>query len=55
MRIETNLELQSFYPADLDVANIYQTSSEITIKMFARSKNCPCPKCGKLSNMSTIQ
>ena len=50
MRIETNLELQSFYPTDLEVANIYQTDNEITIKMFARTKNCPCPKCGTVSN-----
>lgn len=49
MRIETNLELQGFYPADLEVANICQTDGEITIKMFARSRNCPCPKCGTVS------
>ena len=50
MRIETDLELQSFYPTDLEVANIYQTAGEITIKMFARSQNCPCPKCGTVSD-----
>lgn len=49
MRIETDLELQSFYPTDLEVANIYQTSGEITIKMFARSKSSLCPKCGTVS------
>lgn len=50
MRIETSLKLQSFYPAGLEVANICQTDGEITIKMFARSKSCPCPKCGAISN-----
>lgn len=49
MRIETKLELQGFYPTELDVANIYQADSEITIKMFARSKYCKCPKCGTVS------
>ena len=30
MHIETNLELQSFYPADLEIVNIYQIACEIT-------------------------
>ena len=46
MRIKTELELQSFYPSELEIANISHTDTEIHIKMFARSKNCTCPKCG---------
>lgn len=49
MGIETKLELLSFYPTNLEVANICQTDSEITIKIFARSKSCPCPKFGTVS------
>ena len=50
MRISTELALQSFYPKELEVANIYQTDTEIHIKMFARSKSCTCPKCGIVSD-----
>ena len=49
MRIKTELELQNFYPSELEVANICQTDTEIHIKMFARTKNCTCPKCGIVS------
>ena len=49
MHIETKLELQSFYPAELEVANICQTDSKLLIKMFARSKSCTCPRCGAVS------
>lgn len=49
MQMETKLELQGFYPTELEVTNIYQTDNEIQIKMSARSKSCTCPKCGKVS------
>ena len=49
MRIKTELELQNFYPSELEVANICQTDTEIHIKVFALSKNCTCPKCGIVS------
>lgn len=49
MRIETKVELQIFYPTELEFANIYQTDTEIRIKMSARSKSCTCPKCGTIS------
>ena len=29
MRMETKVELQRFYPTELEVANIYQTDTEI--------------------------
>ena len=48
MRIKTELELQSLYPPELEVANICQTDTEIHIKM-ARSKNGTCPKYGFVS------
>lgn len=47
--METKVELQRFYPTELEVANIYQTDTEIRIKMSARSKSCTCPKCGTIS------
>ena len=49
MRMETKVELQRFYPTELEVANIYQTDTEIRFKMSARSKSCTCPKCGTIS------
>lgn len=49
MRINIELALQSFYPPELEVANICQTDTEIHIKMFARSKSSTCPKCGIVS------
>lgn len=49
MRISTELALQSFYPPELEVANICLTDTEIQIKMFVRSKSCTCPKCGIVS------
>ena len=49
MCIKTELDLQSFYPPELEVANICQTDTEIHIKMFVRSKKCTCPKCGIVS------
>ena len=54
MHIETKLELQSFYPAELEVANICQTDSKLLIKMFARSKSCTCPRCGAVSEHLNI-
>jgi len=49
MRISTEPALQSFYPSELEDANICQTDTEIHIKMFARSNSCTCPKCGIVS------
>lgn len=48
MQMETRLELQGFYPTELEIANIYQMDNEIRIKMFARSKSCTCHKFGKV-------
>lgn len=47
--METGLELQGFYPIELEITNIYQIHNKIRFKMFARSKSCACPKCGKVS------
>lgn len=49
MRIETKMNLQNFYPKDLEVANIIEEPDKTTIKMFTRSKSCKCPKCGSVS------
>lgn len=49
MQMKTELDLQGFYPPELEIANIHQTDNEIQIKLFARSKRCTCPKYGKVS------
>ena len=43
MRIKTELELQNFYPSELEVANICQTDTEIHIKMFCPDKKLYMP------------
>ena len=49
MHIENKINLQNFYPKELEVANVTEESNKIIIKMFTRSKNCKCPKCGFIS------
>ena len=52
MGIQTELNLQNFYPKELDIASILEEPDKIIIKMFTRSKNCKCPKCGAVSEHS---
>ena len=49
MYIETELNLQIFYPEELEIANIRQDANEIVIKILTRSQSCKCPKCGIMS------
>lgn len=49
MRIETKMNLQNFYPKELEVANVIEETDKLTIKMFTHSKSCKCPKCGTVS------
>ncbi|MDD3416622.1 MAG: ISL3 family transposase [Lachnospiraceae bacterium] len=49
MPIATTLELQKFYPEEMEIAQICQGNKEIAVKIFARSKSCKCPKCGTVS------
>ena len=45
-QIMKTLELHSFYPEEMDVAQIIEKGDEIQLKVFVRSKSCRCPKCG---------
>lgn len=42
----TVLDLQSFYPADLRITDVEETSQEIIIHMHSVSRECTCHKCG---------
>lgn len=42
----TALELQSFYPSELKILDVEETSQEIVIHMHSVSKECTCYKCG---------
>ena len=37
-RMENNLDLQKFYPDEMDVSQIIQKDKEIHLKIFVRSK-----------------
>lgn len=49
MCTEKRLDLQYFYPSDLEIIDICQTDCELRIKIIAHSKECICPKCGTIS------
>ena len=53
MPITITLDLQKFYPKEMEIAQICQGDKEIFVKMFARSKSCKCPKCSTVSKHST--
>jgi transposase len=42
----TALDLQSFYPTDLKIIDVEETSKEIIIHMHSISQKCTCYKCG---------
>lgn len=42
----TSLDLQSFYPSDLKITAVEETSQEIIIHMHSISQKCNCYKCG---------
>lgn len=44
----TALDLQTFYPADLKITDVEETSQEIIIHMHSVSQDCKCYKCGSL-------
>jgi len=44
------MNLQNFYPDELEVKDILQSDKMITIKMNAHSDSCVCPKCGVYSS-----
>ena len=49
MPITITLDLQKFYPKEMEIAQICQGDKEIFVKMFVRSKSCKCPKCSTVS------
>ena len=46
--IASNLNLQSFYPVDLEISQIDEREDSIFIHMHSRSNTCICHKCGGL-------
>lgn len=47
MSANSSLDLQRFYPAELEIVSIEENSDEIRLHMLSRSKSFCCPKCGK--------
>lgn len=46
----TKLDLQQFYPDELEIVSVEEKTSEIHISMHSRSRFYHCPKCGMESN-----
>ncbi|MBD5396518.1 MAG: ISL3 family transposase [Lachnospiraceae bacterium] len=44
-----SLDVQNFYPKQLEIAQIEEKEHEIDIKIFAKTQECACPKCGTVS------
>ena len=42
----SNLDMQKFYPEELQIAAVNQDRSEISFKVYSHTKSCKCPKCG---------
>ncbi|MDE6055107.1 MAG: transposase family protein, partial [Lachnospiraceae bacterium] len=49
-RLGNTLDVQQFYPKEMDIAAMDMTPSEITLRIYVRSQCCTCPKCGHRSN-----
>lgn len=49
MSLDTALNLQQFYPEEMDIIEVNHMNTEITIRISIRSRNCKCPKCGEVS------
>jgi len=43
---EKNLELQNFFPADIEIKSIEESSSRIILNMWSKKHECICHKCG---------
>ena len=43
------MDVQNFYPKQLEIAQIVENEHEIDIKIFAKTQECACPKCGTVS------
>lgn len=49
-RLGNTLDVQQFYPKEMDITAMDMTPSEITLRIYVRSQCCTCPKCGHRSN-----
>ncbi len=47
--ITTTLSLQHFYPAELEITEILETTDKIIIKLKSHTHSCKCPSCGTLT------
>ena len=47
MSVNSSLDLQWFYPTELEIVSIEENSDKIWIHMLSRSKSFCCPKCDK--------
>ena len=47
MPTNSSLDLQRFYPDELEIVSIEEDSDEIRLHMLSRSKSFCCPKCGE--------
>ena len=47
--MKDTLDLQKFYPEEIDITEVTQNEKEIYIHVSVQSKNCTCPMCGVLS------
>lgn len=45
----STLSLQHFYPAELEITEILETTDKIIIKLKSHTHSCKCPSCGTLS------
>ena len=45
----TTLSLQHFYPAELEITEILETTDKIIINLKSHMHSCKCPSCGTLS------
>lgn len=41
-----HLDMQKFYPEELQIAAVDQEDSEIVFRIYSRTEICKCPKCG---------
>ena len=42
--MKDTLDLQKFYPEEIDITEVTQNEKEIYIHVSVQSKNCTCPK-----------
>lgn len=47
MPTNSSLDLQRFYPDEIEIVSIEEDSDEVRLHMLSRSKSFCCPKCGE--------